>query len=74
MFYDNTRKRISVSKGATKEKLEAPVLIDTTTDTSYQDFKDSIVNTCDEIINNPSLTDEQKAKIVWLKSRVEIEM
>ena len=40
----------------------------------YNNFIAAISRLCDDIINQPKLTGEQKRKIAWLRSRIEIEM
>jgi len=61
MFYPNTKKRISVSKGGVKEK--PPVK------TKYDKFKNSVVKLCDKALGS-GMTNEQKTKIASLRAKI----
>jgi hypothetical protein len=71
MFYENTKKRISVSHGAEKEP---PPVIDLPEEvTDYDSAKDYLVKFCDTLLN-VEMTIEQQEKIIWLKTRLIIEL
>lgn len=70
MFIEGTKKRISVSKGGVKEEsvstLESP-------GDDYNDFRNSLLGLCQEALTK-NLSQDELEKVLWLKSRIDIEL
>jgi len=72
MFYPNTKKRISISKGGKQEKEQNKTSIQNPSK-NYVEFIKNAKSVCDKAITN-ELTSDEKAKVLWLKSRIDTQL
>lgn len=71
-YYPGTKKRISVSRGAKAESpLSEPSIQEPGAD--YMKFRNDLIALCDNALSN-NLTGEEREKILWLRSRADIEL
>ena len=40
----------------------------------FDNFKGAVGRLCDDVMASPDLTEEERNKVAWLRSRIEIEM
>jgi len=68
----NAKKRIEQAK---KGKDTRPALtLPKTKGRIYETFKGAVGRLCDDVLASPELTEEERTKVAWLRSRIEIEM
>jgi len=41
---------------------------------TYSEFKQNLIEQCDDLLQDEDLSSEEKQKIAWLRSRIIIEM
>ena len=63
-------KRIKEDKNKTDER---PELASKLPKKNYKNFKDGVSRLCDDLLKE-KITPENKRKIAWIKSRIEIEL
>jgi len=73
MFYPGTKKRISISNGAKKEVSEIKKSNVKNPSKDYLTIRSGLIKTCKEGMKK-KITADEKRRIVWLRTRIDLEL